>query len=51
MNFTKILGEPVCGTLCYVLHEMLSDAITDTEVHNQKDQVQVTERNMANVTC
>ena len=24
------LKPPVCGTLCYVLHEMLSDAITDT---------------------
>ena len=34
----------VCGTLCYVLHEMLSDAITDTEVGNQKNRVQVTGR-------
>ena len=41
------------AVLCYVLHELLSDAITDTEVRNQKDRVQVTGRekkNMANVT-
>ena len=26
----RALKAKVCGTLCYVFHEMLSDAITDT---------------------
>ena len=44
----------LCGTLSDVLHEMLSGAITDTEVRNQKNRVHVTGREkkyMANVTC